>query len=271
MKRPVIILIILIIIGIGGLIIFKKGTVNVEMTEKNDNSAEVVNFNTSDGVRIVGDFLRAEGEYAVLLLHMMPKDRTSYKNFAKELKNIGISSLAIDLRGHGSSEGGLTGYQRFMDADHQNSIRDLEAASNFLEEQGFGIQHQFVVGASIGANLALQFAAEYEAPAVVLLSPGLDYKGIRAEPLAKNLKINQSILIAASEDDIRSPKTTESGEVMSSDVQMSRYIIGLVPEEANQKLIVYKNAGHGTDMFGMEEPDLEMEIIKFFNKSITNN
>ena len=226
-----------------------------------------MNFNTSDGVRIVGDFLKAEGEYAVLLLHMMPKDRTSYKNFAEALKNTGISSLAIDLRGHGSSKGGPTGYQGFVDADHQNSIRDLEAASSFLEKQGFEIRHQFVAGASIGANLALQFAAENnEVSVVVLLSPGLDYKGIRAEPLARNLKVNQSILIAASEDDIRSPKSTESGEVMNNNVHMSRYLIGLVPEESNKKLIVYKNAGHGTDMFGVEEPDLETEIIKFFNR-----
>ena len=101
---------------------------------------------------------------------------------------------------------------------------------------------------------------------VGLLSPGLDYKGIRAEPLARNLKINQSILIAASEDDIRSPKSTESGEVMNNNVHMSRYLIGLVPEESNKKLIVYKNAGHGTDMFGVETPDLETEIIKFFNR-----
>lgn len=242
------------------------------MTEKNNSSAEIVNFSTSDGVRIVGDFLKAEGEYAVLLLHMMPKDRTSYKNFAQKLKNAGISSLAIDLRGHGGSEEGPTGYQRFVDADHQNSICDLRAASNFLEKQGFEIQHQLVVGASIGANLALQFAAENnELLAVGLLSPGLDYKGIRAEPLARNLKVNQSILIAASEDDIRSPKSTESGEVMNNNVHMSRYLIGLVPEELNKKLIVYKNAGHGTDMFGVEEPDLEVEIIRFLKNATELN
>lgn len=250
MKALFIIFLATLVVGALAFIVARPGKISV----KSRLPAEVggfVSFTTDDGVRIAADYRRAEGNYAAILLHMMPADRKSYRGIAAKLENNGISSLAIDLRGHGESSGGPTGYENFSDEDHQKSIKDVEAASKFLAEKGFDKAHQFLVGASIGANLALQFLVENEeVPAAVLLSPGLDYRGIKTEPLITRVGKGKFLLIAASEDD-------------AGRADMARELYNKVPQGANATLLVYKNAGHGTAMFGKETPDLEEEIIRF--------
>jgi len=86
----------------------------------------------------------------------------------------------------------------------------------------------------------------------------------------KNLSGGQKILIVTSEDDKLSPREAETGVVMDGDAQISRYLMKLVPDDVDKKLVVYQYAGHGTNMFGAEEPDLESEIIEFF-REITSN
>ena len=63
-----------------------------------------------------------------------------------------ISSLAIDLRGHGESGGG----------EVAESFLDVQAALAWLKkETGLPLGQTIVIGASIGANLAIQAAAAH--------------------------------------------------------------------------------------------------------------
>ena len=121
-------------------------------------------------------------------------------------------------------------------------------------------------GGSVTAGLAIYDTMQYlkcpvsticigmaASMAAVLLSAGLNYCGIETLPLAQALGRGQRLLLAASEDDMR-----RSG---SNCATMATKIYEHTASDAEKKLIVYKSAGHGTDMFGKESPDLAEEIL----------
>lgn len=213
---------------------------------------EKLKLKTSDGVEIIGDFYRVgdKDAPAAALFHMIPATKESWKELAKSLNSAGFHCLAIDLRGHGESEGGPQGFKEFSDQQHQKSIMDAEAAIGYLFNIGIPMEKIAVAGASIGANLSLQIQAEHpEIKASVMLSPGLNYKGIETERITKELKEKQSIFLAA------------GGE---NDDYSTETIIKLynAARSKNKKLKMYKNAGHGTDIF-KEEPLLIDEITEW--------
>jgi pimeloyl-ACP methyl ester carboxylesterase len=217
---------------------------------------EKVILKTIDGIDIVGDYYDGRpSKKGALLLHMMPTDRKSWWDFALQLEDAGFRVFAIDLRGHGESTGGPNGYKKFKNNDHQKSILDIEAGIMFLETEGIELGEIVLVGASIGANLALRYAAEHpEIKAAVLLSPGLNYRGIEAEPLIRKLQPGQRIFIATSIDDVRAK---------GNNAEMCQLLYNMLPAGVEKKLIIYKAAGHGTEMIGKEEPDLAGEILKW--------
>ena len=192
-------------------------------------------FVTKDGLTIAGDYYEGSNTSGVLLLHMMPADRKSWQQFAAKLQGIGFHALAIDLRGHGQSSGGPTGYQQFSDAQHQQSLLDIESAMEFFRTKMIGKIH--IGGASIGANLALWYAAEHgEIASVMLLSPGLDYHGIHTDIWIENLKPEQAVLLAASDDDIYSFTSVKTLFDRSTDLP-------------KREVKLLSEAGHGTNMF----------------------
>ena len=247
------VLIIIIAIGVMSVIVFRK---------------KEIELGTSDGVEIIGRLVDLSGaEDAVIFLHMMPGVKEDYENLMNILKKEEVSSLAIDLRGHGESEGGPYGYRNFSETEHQKSIEDVKAASKYLEKKGYPIDHQYIVGASIGANLALWFASsEASLNKTVLLSPGIDYQGIKGERLMRDLDEDQNVLIVSSDDDKRRSKKSDDGEEVSWNVEMCKKLIEAAPDDVDIKFLEYNEAGHGTDMFDVDEkPDLETEILQFLN------
>jgi alpha-beta hydrolase superfamily lysophospholipase len=201
--------------------------------------AERVVFTTQDGVEIVGAY-RAAGRPlgAALLLHMMPATKESWDAFAALLQERGISSLAIDLRGHGESVrrgAERLDYKAFTDADQQAKRLDAEAASAWLAGRE-GASPKLVVGASIGANLAIRYAASHpETRACLALSPGLDYRGVTTEEAVRGLAAGQGLMLAASEEDEYAFASMQS--LMS---------VGSAAERLTRDL---RGAGHGTAMF----------------------
>lgn len=212
-------------------------------------SVSRVEFKTADGVKIVADYYTPPqpSTKGVVLVHMMPATRQSWQNFAPVLQAEGYAALAIDLRGHGESGGG--DYRNFGDQEHQASMADLAAAAEFL--QGKGVTEIAVAGASIGANLALQFLAENpETRAVVLLSPGIDYRGIVMAPLVSRVSDKQKILLVGAADDAAG--MGESCADMAASFGLSQKIC-------------YAAGGHGTNLF-IAHPDLMSQIIEYLKK-----
>lgn len=209
-----------------------------------------INLKTSDNTNIAGDYypVKEQNAPAAVLLHMMPATKESWRDFAEKLNKNGFQALAIDLRGHGESDGGPNGFQKFSDREHQTSIKDVEAAVDFFTVQGLPLEKIFLIGASIGANLALQFQSEHpEIKKSVLLSPGLNYRSIETEPAAGKITGNQAVFLAAGgENDKYSTETTQK-------------LFNMLKSK-NKELKILKNAGHGMDIL-KKEPPLANEII----------
>lgn len=204
-------------------------------------------FHTKDGITIAADYYPSTIQNGMLLLHMMPSNRFSWRPFAVKLQENGFHVLAIDLRGHGESTGGPDGYRTFSDSEHQKSIFDVEAAVDFLRSKG--VEKIHLGGASIGANLALQYASQHiEIPSVMLLSPGLDYHGIHADIWMDNLKSHQAVLLAASDDDMYSFTSVKT---------LFEHAANLFTREV--KLL--SEAGHGTDMFQKNSQFIDELIV----------
>lgn len=223
------------------------------------SSMEMVRIKTKDGVEIVGDYYPPIGERqvasgvsrGVLLLHMMPSDRKSWVKFAEKLQASGFPVLSIDLRGHGESQGGPDGYKSFSDEEHRASKFDALAGAMFLRSKKVDEFH--VVGASIGANLALEYLSEHpNGRSAVLLSPGLDYRGLKTAPLLEKVPESRGIFLVASEDDAY-PKDTVN-ELASR-----------ITLDEKHQVKIFETGGHGTTIFE-NHPEFMDEIIKWLKQ-----
>lgn len=213
--------------------------------------SEHISIKTEDGFEIIGSFYKSESDTGVVLLHMLNRNRNDWNAFARQLQKEGYNVLSIDLRGHGQSlkkDGRTAEWQTFSEKDFNDIILDVKAAKEFLESKG--VNKISLVGASIGANIALNYAAEdIEIKTVILLSPGLDYRGVKVDDNAKDYG-NRPILIVASEDDEYSATASKT----------------LIEQAVGKKeLKMYTNAGHGTRMF--PNTDLDKVIIDWLKEN----
>lgn len=213
--------------------------------------SEAVEMQTKDGVKIAGDYYEGTGIKGVLLLHMMPADRKSWTAFAQKLQTSGFTALAIDLRGHGGSQGGPDGYKKFSDAEHRASRLDAEAGAEFLKAKGVSDFH--FVGASIGANLALEYLANHQdAKSAILLSPGLDYRGLETETLVSLIRPEQGLYLAASNDDAYSFDTVQK-------------LAEKIYFDDRRVLKIFENSGHGTAILE-KNPEFMDELTEWLKK-----
>lgn len=207
---------------------------------------------TKDGVGIACDYYPAPRAMGYLvLLHMMPATKESWKEFAEEAAGQGFASIAIDLRGHGQSDSGPEGYNAFSDEEHQQSIKDVEAAVEFLKTQGAVLETITLIGASIGANLAVWYLAERpDIRSAVCLSAGENYRGIILPTLIQKLSVGQKLLMFASKDDVRN-----GGDNASVNTRM----VSAVPARVEKELVIFDRGGHGTDLL----PQASSKILEF--------
>lgn len=206
---------------------------------------------TKDHVKIVGNhFPVSTPSPGISLFHMMPAAKESYNLFAIKLQQAGVGVLTIDLRGHGESAQGPNNYKTFTDQQHQSSIGDVKASVDFQEKEGHS--PLFVGGASIGANLALQILAEDErVKKAILLSPGLNYRGIETVPLAKTVAKDKEVYIVTAKDDLRSGGAND---------QQAQVIFNQL--KCKKKIKIFEAGGHGTDIF-KTHPELMDELVKW--------
>jgi dienelactone hydrolase len=245
--RKLIFLSVIIVVGaLVFLAIFVRNAGKEGVSDK-PKMGEDISFNTSDGIKIAATFYKASNPNgsAVILLHMRARSRADWENFAPKLNDSGFDALAIDFRGHGESGG--VNVSNFSDSDYQNLILDIKAADSYLKNKDANTKIA-IVGASIGANTALNYAVQNpNVKAVVLLSPGLNYMGVKTDETSKQITI--PVFLATSSDDQQS-------------------YAGLSTWQKNIKnleLVTYTNAGHGTNMFG-SHPELSDKIINWLKK-----
>lgn len=218
---------------------------------------EKVSFQTTDGVTIVGDYYaNTLASRTVLLLHMRPETRISWQPFAEELVKNGFAALAIDLRGHGDStktvDSRMLDYKTMSESEEANSIQDVKAAAEWLKwTHGVTEDKLDIVGASIGANLALQYQAEFgTVRSTVLLSPGLVYRGVDTQPMIEKLQSNQRVYFIAAKDDAYAALS-----------------VGALAQKttAPHEIKMYDTGGHAMKLFEAH-PELVEEIIQWMGE-----
>ena len=216
------------------------------------NGKKIINFQTKDGIKIIGDFFDAKLKKSVLLLHILPGNRADFDEFADFLFANNYNVLSIDERGHGESEawpGEMGSWQEFTSADYDKMIYDVEAAAQWIKIR-IPDTELTVIGGSIGANLALLYGAKTQPKVVIALSPGLNYNGIKTEISSRNFR--KILLLIASRDDNYSFESCKRLFDISA--------------AAKKEFIQYEDAGHGTRMFA-SEPELKQRILEFLLKN----
>jgi pimeloyl-ACP methyl ester carboxylesterase len=152
-----------------------------------------ITLTTRDGVKLAATHWAgpAANEHCVVLVHQYGSTREEWAPLIDRLRKE-YEILAVDLRGHGGSTrgpGGELSWRTMHEKDWEAAVGDVAAAADWLGERGFRAEDCAYLGSSIGSSLVLLFAAE-RAPGsgVVLLSPGLAYRGLVIGDAAKRLR-----------------------------------------------------------------------------------
>ena len=211
-------------------------------------AARTVTFRTDDGVTLTATWYEPSTRPApaVVLIHMMNRSRRDWDTFASRLASEGVGALAVDLRGHGDSSGGVAS------DDLGRMVGDVTAARRYLATRP-DVQPGRIgfAGASLGANLAALAAADVPATSLALLSPSLDYRGLRIEGAVRKLGARPVLLIASGEDAyaVRTVK----------DLQKAG--------GGTREVLLLAGAGHGTAMLG-RDADLARALVDWFRRTL---
>lgn len=220
---------------------------------------ERVTFTTRDAMTIVGDWQPVPAlQGAVILVHMMSETRQSWGFLQRALAKKNIASLAIDLRGHGESTKdtqGFLDYRNFTDEEHQLYTLDVQSALDWIRTKGLSMDRVYIIGASMGANVAVEVLTEEPRLAgAVLFSPGENYRGIEVLSDAGNLSPDQALLLIAAEDD---------GQPFAD----TKALFEMAPIE-DKVFLPYKVAGHGTAILNADS-SLADKIALWISQHLT--
>ncbi|MFO7973763.1 MAG: alpha/beta fold hydrolase [Candidatus Hydrogenedentota bacterium] len=166
----------------------------------------LLRLDTTDGATIAATLYPANGtpSCGVVLVHDKGANAAQWEDFARRLQQSGITAIAFDMRGHGDStspESQPSSFEEFTTRDWLQAILDIQAARNALPAHGVDPDNLAIVGAGMGANLATQYAAQDESiQALVLVSPGLEYDGVRIREAFETYTHRPSLLIATKGD-----------------------------------------------------------------------
>lgn len=160
-----------------------------------DAAGTVVSFRTASGRTVTGLLTEAARSPApaVVLVPMLGRPKDDWQAVAERLVAVNISALAIDLPGSSLpvDPGALLAWHE-----------DVRAAVAFLAGRG-DVQSGAVgvAGASLGANLAAVAAAgEPGVRSMALISPSLDYRGVRIEGALQQYGARPAFLAASVHD-----------------------------------------------------------------------
>ena len=216
-----------------------------------------VKIKTSDGWQLAATMVAAPKpdaeKTAVVLLHGLAAGKSEWTGLQAALAVKGVSSLAVDLRGHGGSTRkgrAKIEFQQFADhgpdGEWMNLWKDGQAGFEFLQSKGY--KRIGLAGASVGANAAAVAASKIpEAHFLLLLSAGMDYQGIQPAD-ALQAYGPRHLLLAASQAD---------GYAFNSAAffRNIRYTARLPADWAQTA------RGHGVQMF--EDPQMTDRVVSW--------
>jgi len=204
-------------------------------------AAQDISIHTEDGLSLHARVEKvSHAEKGVVLVHMLGRNAGDWDFFAQKLARNGVEAIAPDLRGHGQNA-----RHDLAEADYPAMLDDVKAAVAWLRAQG--VRQVSCTGASLGANLCLRAAADDpEIVNVVMLSPGLNIKGITSGDALASYG-DRPLLLVASKDDSYAARTAE---VLEDKALGQRH------------LELLDDAGRGTRMLN-RDPSLEGLVLSW--------
>lgn len=130
-----------------------------------EHPIEAITLRTVDGLNISGWYAPRGGERAVILMSGIWSTRTDMVSRAEWYLARGYSTVLLDLRGTGMSDGSMVSF-----GWHER--HDLAAARDFLRDRGY--PHAAAHGISLGAATTAFSAAEIPDYAFVVLESSYD-------------------------------------------------------------------------------------------------
>lgn len=201
----------------------------------------------------------AKARALVVTLPMLSRDRSSYDAIVARLSREfpQLSFINFDLRGHGLSTvvGGDSVSFKSMDrTDFPKIPHDVREALRLLRKQRSELRKLplVVIGASIGANSAAILAnVETRVKAAILLSPGLDYRGLIPGPHL-SMTDGKRILLMVGKSDTYSYTSTDSLYRLTEGVKT---------------LEVFNTANHGTNIPNNDDGALD-DIVQWMRVTL---
>ena len=184
---------------------------------------------------------------AVILVPMAGRPKEDWQQVAERLVDANITAFAIDLPGTAlpPEPGELTAWRTVVTAS-------VDYLFSRPEVRGGSIG---VAGASLGANLAAAAAAtDMRIQALALVSPSLDYRGVRIEAAMRQYGQRPALLLASLKDPYaaRSVRTLASGAPGPREVHLA------------------ETAAHGTVLLA-RDPDLTRLLVEWFQRTLAVN
>lgn len=205
-------------------------------------SAAEISLNVAEGVAIKAEET-GKGDHGVVLVHGQNRSRADWSYLAEKLTSQGYHVIAVDLRGHGATGGELPQPPE----DLNPLIADVEAAIAYFEKAGK--KQISVLGADLGANLAANAASKHPSvTSLVLLSPGINIKGVKAGPAIEAYGARPVLIVASSE--------------VAYDLKSAAYLEGKATGSKHTELL--DGAGTGTKMLS-RDPNLEGLVYSWLN------
>jgi dienelactone hydrolase len=199
-----------------------------------------VTFRADDGVTLTGAYYESSRRPApgIVLLHMLRRSHADWDAAASQLSDAGFAVVALDYRGA---------------EDPVAYAADVRAAKAFLRERPEVIGSILgIAGASVGANLAaLDAAGDPGVRSIALLSPGLDYKGLRIEAAMKKFAARPALLAGSTRDPYAA--------------RTIRHLATIGPGLREVRLT--DSIAHGTVLLS-RDPDLIAALVDWFKRTL---
>ena len=206
-------------------------------------AGRVVTFRADDGRTLSGLLMEADQRPApaVVLVPMLGRPKDDWQAVAQRLADANITALAIDLPGTTAPE------------DPKELARwseDIRAAVAYLASRPADVRAGSigVAGASLGGSLAvLEAVNDLAVRAIALISPSLDYRGVRIEAPLREYGARPALLMASVRDPYAARSTRE-----------------LAQEALGPRDIRWSDVpAHGTVLLS-RDPDLVRSLVEWF-------
>ena len=203
-----------------------------------------VSLVAADGRRLAAVYAPpSKGKGMVVCLHGLGAQKEEWAPLLARLEKEGWGYLAYDARGHGdssqtrSAEGYPDEWRRFgppgRGSPWRKMIDDAGAAVAFLAKSDVPRTSVVLAGASLGANVALNYAALSSGiGGAVLLSPGLNYQGIETLAVAERAGALPVLLVASRADGY----AFQSAKALASRLENGRLLSDVPPGHGVQML-----------------------------------